>query len=184
MNAAFIKKNRKILIIAGLCLCIVAGTVGGMFAYLTDRTDPLPNEFVPAKVNCAVEGDALNGVVEKAKVRNTGNIDAYIRAAVVVTFVAEDGKVLATKPIEGTDYTVTWGASDWQKGADGYWYYRKAVAPDALTSVLIESATAVKVPSGYRLNIQVFATAIQSNPVQAVQEAWGVTVSGGDMIPG
>lgn len=184
MNTAFFKKNRKVLLVASLCLCLVAGTVGGLFAFLTDNTDTLPNEFVPAKVTCAVEAENQNGATKDAKVRNTGDIDAYIRAGVVVTFVAEDGKVLATKPKEDTDYTITWGNGNWQQGSDGYWYYKKAVAPGALTTALIESAASVKTPSGYRLNIQIFATAIQSTPDNAVKDAWGVTVSGGELIPG
>lgn len=177
------KNNRKIVGIALLCLCIVALFVGGVIAYLTARTEPVTNEFVPAKVSCVVEEVFENGVKNDVKIRNTGNVDAYIRVSVVANFVSDNGKVLATAPQEGTDYKIIWTPYGWQKGADGYWYHQKAVAPDDLTSMLIESATAISAPAGYRLNIQILATAIQASPDAAVQEAWGITPVNGELLP-
>ena len=49
--------------------------------------------------------------------------------------------------------------------------------------MLIDSAVAVSAPAGYRLNIQILATAIQSAPDDAVQEAWGITPVNGELIP-
>lgn len=183
MNAGFFKIHRKAAIVAMLCLCAALCIVGGSFAYLIANTDTLSNEFVPATVSCVVEEVFENGVKENVRVRNTGNIDAYIRAAVVVTFVSEDGRVLATPPKEDVDYTVTWGASGWQKGTDGYWYHKKAVAPEALTAPLIETASAISAPDGYRLNIQIIVSAIQSFPEASVKEAWGVNLSNGELVP-
>jgi len=181
MNAV---KNRKLTVfVVLLCLCLVAGAVTGAVAFLTDKTDSLSNEFTPAKVTCAVEERFDNGIKENVTVKNTGNIDSYIRAAVVATFVSDDGKVFATAPKEGTDYTVDWGTDGWQKGSDGFWYYTKAVAPDAATSALIERAVAVAEPDGYSLNLQIFATAFQASPAKAVEEAWDVTVENGNLIP-
>lgn len=183
MKTVFSKINRKTLIIAILCLCVVACTVGGVFAFLTDNTNTLSNEFVPANVTCIVEEKFDNGVKENVTVRNTGNINAYIRAAVVVTFVAEDGKVFSAMPKENVDYAITWGESDWQKSSDGYWYYKKSIAPESSTASLIKTASAISAPDGYKLNIQIFASAIQSTPATAVEEAWGVTISNGELIP-
>lgn len=180
-TGAFAKK-RKTATVMILWLCIAVCIVGGTFAYLIANTETLSNQFVPAKVSCTVEEVFENGVKEDVRIKNTGNIDAYIRAAVVVTFVSDDGKVLAKTPEEGVDYTVTWSASDWQKGSDGYWYHKKAVAPEDTTAVLIETATVISAPNGYRLNIQIFATAIQSQPETSVQEAWGVDVVSGELI--
>lgn len=183
MHTGAFRKNRIAVIIVALCLCIVAGAAGGTYAYLTANTDTLSNTLVPAKVSCTVEEDFANGVKENVCVRNTGNIDAYIRAVVVTTFVSENGKVLATAPRENVDYTVAWAASGWTKGTDGYWYYTKAIAPDGLTEPLIETATVITAPDGYRLNMQIIATAIQSNPATAVEAAWNVTVSNGEIVP-
>lgn len=177
------KKKPNAALIAVLCLCILVGTVGGTYAYLTATAAPASNEFIPAKVSCMVEEDFADGVKSNVKVQNTGNIDAYIRATVVATFVGDDGKVLATAPIEGVNYTVDWAADGWTKSTDGYWYHVKPVKPNDTTGCLINSAQAVSSPSGYRLNLQILATGIQSAPDSAVQDAWGVTVSNGELLP-
>lgn len=177
------KKKVNVAVIAVLFLCIIAGTVGGAYAYLTAKTDPISNEFVPAKVSCLVEEDFAEGVKSNVKVRNTGNIDAYIRAVVVATFVSEDGKVLATAPKESVDYFIQWGDDGWIKGQDGYWYHTKPVKPEETTVPLIESAYELSVPDGYRLHLQILATGVQSDPTIAVQEAWGVSVNNGEIIP-
>lgn len=177
------KKKVNVAVIAVLFLCIIAGTVGGVYAYLTAKTDPISNEFVPAKVSCLVEEDFAEGVKSNVKVRNTGNIDAYIRAVVVATFISEDGKVLATAPKESVDYFIQWGTDGWTQGQDGYWYHTKPVKPEETTVLLIESAYELSVPDGYRLHLQILATGVQSDPAIAVQEAWGVTVSNGVIIP-
>ena len=183
MAAKMHKKNRNIVLIVTLCLCIVGCAVDSVYAYLKANTDTLTNEFAPAKVSCLVEETFLDGIKSDVKVRNTGNIDAYIRVAVVATFETADGKVLAAAPKENVDYAVTWGASGWTKGADGYWYYTGAVAPDALTEPLIETASAISVPDGYQLNIQIVAAAIQSAPETVAETAWDVTVTDGKLLP-
>ena len=177
------KKKVNVAVIAVLFLCIIAGTVGGVYAYLTAKTDPISNEFIPAKVSCLVEEDFAEGVKSNVKVRNTGNIDAYIRAVVVATFVSEDGKVLATAPKESVDYFIQWGDDGWIKGQDGYWYHTKPVKPEETTVLLIESAYELSVPDGYRLHLQILATGVQSDPAIAVQEAWGVSVNNGELLP-
>ena len=93
------KQAVAMAVIASLVLlaaCVVVGSV----AYLVSRPDSLANDFIPAKVTCAVEEQFADGVKSDVKIRNTGNVDAYIRAAVVATFRSADGKVLATAPCE------------------------------------------------------------------------------------
>lgn len=178
-----ISKKAKLVAIIAACLCLTFCAVGVVQAYLSSRTEPVTNTFVPAKVSCVVEETFQDGIKRNVKVRNTGNVDAYVRAVVVATFVSDDGKVLATAPKEGIDYTVTWGNAGWLKGSDGYWYYDFALAPDAITTNLIESASAISVPNGYRLNLQIIASAVQSDPVRAVIDAWGITPTDGKLIP-
>lgn len=183
MRARTRRKIVKTAFVVSLCLCLLSGTIGGVYAYLTAKTDPVSNEFVPAKISCLVEEDFTDGVKSNVKVRNTGNIDAYIRATVVATFVSEDGKVLATAPVENEHYTITWNTAGWTKGTDGFWYHTKPVMPEETTATLIESAQMITAPSGYKLHLQILATGIQSAPDHAVQEAWGVRVDNGQIVP-
>ena len=97
--------------------------------------------------------------------------------------VSEDGKVLATAPKESVDYFIQWGDDGWIKGQDGYWYHTKPVKPEETTVLLIESAYELSVPDGYRLHLQILATGVQSDPAIAVQEAWGVSVNNGELLP-
>lgn len=183
MKAELKKFNKRVVTIVVLCLCILLCAVGGVFAYLTDKTDPLENTFVPTKVTCLVDETFEGGVKSNVKVRNTGDVNAYIRAAVIATFVSNDGKVYSKAPIEGVDYTIVWSNDKWQKGSDGFWYYSDSVKPSAFTANLIETATENVTPEGYNLNLQIIATAIQSDPDAAVQSAWGITPISGKIKP-
>lgn len=174
--------NKKAILVACVCLLLAIGSVGGVYALLTAQTAPVANEFVPAKVSCSVEEEFSEGVKSNVTVRNTGNVDAYIRATVIATFVSDDGHVLATAPVEDVDYRVLWGENGWLKSRDGFWYYAKPVAAGEVTAPLIDMAYEVTVPLGYRLHIQILATAIQSAPDRAVQEAWGVGVTNGELV--
>ncbi|MBP3321371.1 MAG: hypothetical protein J6M12_03365 [Clostridia bacterium] len=184
MSVFFKKLNKKAVLTVALCLLISVAAVSGVWAYLVSKTDTKTNTFIPGSVTCAVEEDFQNGVKSDVKIRNTGNVNAYIRVAVVATFVSDEGKVHATAPVEGTDYTVIWASDSWKKGTDGFWYHSSDVAPDALTSTLIKEATALaQPPDGFRLNLQIVASAVQSDPPAAVNEAWGITPLNGKILP-
>jgi hypothetical protein len=177
------QSNIKGAMLLVLCLCLVFGGIGGVWAYLTASTQTLTNRFQPAQVSCEVEESFHNGVKSDVKIRNTGNVDAYVRAVVVATFVDNEGKVLSTAPKEGVDYAVTWEEGGWAKGSDGFWYCTDPVAPGNATAILIRSATAIAVPDGYRLHLQIVSSAIQSDPADAVREAWGITPTNDRLLP-
>jgi len=184
--------NRKSILITSVAL-LLAVAVGVSLAYIFTETDPVENKFNPSKVSCAVveEGVApVTGAIvgnvetkENVKIQNTGDTDAYIRVAVVVNWMSEDGtRVWATKPVKDTDYTISYNLDDgWIYGGDGYYYYTQPVAKSALTDILIESATqlAANGPVGtdntqYYLSIEIVASAIQFNGMGAnsALEAW------------
>ena len=157
----------------------VIGIAGGTTAaYLLDETTPLQNSFDPVFVECEVEEVFDKTTKSNVTIKNTGEIDAYIRAVFVVTWVASDGSIYSTAPARGVDYELVLGASGWEVGSDGFYYYTSAVAPGASTSTLIDSLTVVSQtpPEGHKLSVHVAATAIQSTPAAAVENAWGVTV--------
>ena len=63
----------------------------------------------------------------------------------------------------------------WSKGNDGYYYFNKSVAKDELTSVLIKECKALVKKEGYHLQVSILAESVQSNPADAVKDAWGIT---------
>lgn len=177
------KIGKRGLLLVLLAFLLVVG-IGSTIAYIALKTPKITNEFVPAKVTCLVEEEFTNGVKSNVCVRNTGNVSAYMRAAIVVNWVNDnDGTVLSNVPVEGTDYSLTLNNQGWEKGKDGYYYYVNPVEVGLTTSVLITEAEELKSPDGYSLSIHVLASAIQSEPSKAVEQSWNVKVSNGIMLP-
>ena len=189
--------NRKSVLITSIALLLLVA-VGTTLAFVFTNTDPVENTFNPSKVSCAVVengGKPVTGAIvntgdskDNVQIQNTGDTDAYIRVAVVVNWMSEDGKVWATKPVAGTNYSITYATdTGWIKGSDGYWYYTKPVPPtdgSDLTGILITEATQLTAaPKGtdntqYYLSIEIVASAIQAKPTSVVTSQWGVTVDG------
>ena len=175
---------KRSLVLVVSVLALVLAVAGGTLAWLTANSGPVTNTFTPAKVTCEVKED-FNGTTKKdVQIKNTSNIDAYIRAYVVVTWKNAQGNVYG-KPVEETDYTISYDLSHgWVQGNDGYYYYTSPVtANGGLTGVLISNCqlnSGVTPPAdGYSLSVEIIAEAIQSVPAKAVGEAWGVTIANG-----
>ena len=175
-----LKGKRRMVAALALALILIC-TVGGTLAYVFTHSGPVENKFTPSKVTTAVVENGKEytnnsvSVTEKkdVKIKNTGDTAAYIRAAIVVTWKKADGTVYAMKPQAG-DYNIAMG-SNWTKSGE-YYYYNGTVAPDKMTSALINSCTPVagKAPEGYSLSVEIVASGIQSTGMGAtsVQDAW------------
>lgn len=171
-------KNKKMWIYIATAVILLFATVFTTYAYLISKTNTKVNEFVPSKVSCEVVESFDGNIKTDVTVKNTGNVNAYIRATVVVNWVDENdpSRVLAKEPIRDTDYSLVFGSSEWVKGKDGFWYYKAPIVPSGVTNNLIERAEVIgTAPNGYKLSVQVLATAIQADPVEVVVEQWGVT---------
>ena len=173
---------KRSLVLVVSVLALVLAVAGGTLAWLSANTTPVTNTFTPAQVSCEVV-ENFDGTTKKdVQIKNTSNIDAYIRAYVVVTWKNAQGNVYGKLPVKDTDYTMTMpGDNKWFKSGD-YWYYTESVAADGgLTDVLISSCQleeGVTPPTeGYSLSVEIIAEAIQSQPDSAVQQAWGVVPS-------
>ena len=184
MTAKHLRPHKKATAIIIAIALLIAFAVGGTTAYIVSISERHENVFTPAKVSCLVEETFENGVKSDVSVKNTGNVDAFIRAALVATWVSEEGKILSSAPIEGTDFSVVLGSGSWIKGSDGFYYYKTAVEPDSSTQILFTSVTTVtEPPEGYKLSVQILASAIQSNPEKVVEEAWNVIVKDSNIAP-
>lgn len=173
-------KKRISVILAAILL--VTAAVGTTVAFLVDKTPSVENAFYPTVVTCQVleSFDAGANVKQNVSVQNTGDVFAYIRTAVVVTWVSKtSGSTYGGAPLAGTDYTVTMGPDGWVRGTDGFYYCTAPVAAGDKTPTLLETVAPVegRAPEGYVLSVQIVASAIQAEPAQAVLAAWsGVTV--------
>ena len=172
------KLNRKkgILLLAAAMLILVCG-VGGTLAYLATQTAQVQNTFEPAYVTSSViEKDWKDGSLVKSNVtiKNTGNVSAYIRAAIVVTWKDANGHTMPQVP--GTDdYTLSINTDGWEKDNDGYYYCKQPVASNTESAVLITECKPTKsYDDGRTLCVEVIGSAIQSEGMGAnrAQEAF------------
>ena len=163
--------GRQVLLLAALVV-IAMGVVGGTVAYLVTKTDPVVNTFTPGEVSCKIDETFDGTTKSNVYVTNTGNTNAYIRAAIIVTWKDAAGNIAATVPAKGTDYTLELNETDWVEH-DGYYYYKGSVAPNAQTEKLIKTCTDLRSNGDYTLCVEILADAIQSSPDSAVTQAWG-----------
>lgn len=187
-------KKRLTVLLVSLSLILVVG-VGVTLAYVFASTGNVVNTFTPSHVSCAVVEMNNNsqettqvsaGKVEnltskqEVQIKNTGDTEAYIRAAIIVTWKKADGTVYAKSPVENVDYIMQLNLTPdgWVLGADGYYYYTKPVAAGATTGMLISSATAGTDLDGYYISIEIVASAIQSNLGNDAQSAWAEAAKG------
>lgn len=174
--------KRSLVLVVSL-LALLLAVAGGTLAWLTAQ-DSVSNTFTPAHVTCNVEETFQDGTKSDVSIKNTSDIPVYIRASIVVTWKDSSGNVYGQLPVAGTDYTMTMANDSKWVPNGGYYYYTSPVAVGDTTGTLINkcvvSATAEK-PNGYDLSVEIIAEAIQSQPDRAVQQAWGVTISGGNV---
>lgn len=168
-NRACLLKPPMLLIVL---LLLAIGTAGGTLAFLTTRTTPVVNTFTPGEVSCRIVENVTDGIKSSVKVKNAGNIDAYIRVAVVANTVDAEGNI--TGAADDDILRNALAASGWTKGADGYYYHNGVVAPNALTTELLSNPINL---SGVQVTI--LASAIQSIPDDAVKGAWHMSYDNG-----
>jgi len=172
------RKPAVLLVSLLLILCVA---LGGTLALLVAQSGEVKNIFTPSKVTIRVDEDIESGVKKEVKIENTGDIEAYIRATVLVTWQDEKGNVYgAAQPVEGTDYEISWTKDGWKKSsADGFYYYTLPVAAGGFTGELFTNCEPIdgRTPTGYSLAVEILGTAIQSDPASVVAEEWKSGVS-------
>ena len=160
-----------VLLIAVLLL--VSTAVGSTAAFLVTKTEPVEEAFAYAQVSCQV--------TDTMGVKNTGTAQAYIRASYAVNWRDGEGHIAAAAPEGYSSGLEENPQGAWTEGEDGYFYYPYPVDPgDEAPSLLTCSVSRPEDPE-YTLSVEVVAEAIQSNPAEAAEDAWGVTVSDGKL---
>lgn len=151
---------------------LLALAISGTVAWLTTKGAPITNTFNPSKVACEVT-ESFNGTVKSSvNVKNTGDIDAYIRVKLVTYRTNEWGQ-----HIGGTAELPEFTPGAGWVAYNGYYYYTKPVAPNAQPEKALIDSIELKASyddaDGGKQAIDVMAEAIQSVPEAAVKAAWG-----------
>lgn len=181
MNNGRTPKARKTATLLVAIVLLIGVAVGSTVAYLIASTDRIENKFEYAKTDVTVEEDFDRTTKQNVTVKNNSNIPVYIRATYIVSWVDADGNIVTSVP---DGYSITKEENPggkWIKGADGYFYYPTPVQPGESTAGSLLTCT-VTYPANreYTLNVEILATAIQSEPKDAVEAAWPVTVNDAD----
>lgn len=176
-------KRRKFPLLFLAFLLIAVLTIGGSLAYLLTQTKGLVNTFTPSQVSCKVTEDFDGTTKKNVNVTNTGDTEAYIRVKLVSYRVNEGGQHIGgLAPIP----TFTPGGN-WVNHGE-YYYYTLPVAPGKMPANPLIDDTGIKLASyndadGGKQVIEVMAEAIQSGPVKAVGESWGVSIAENSVTP-
>lgn len=178
------KRSVKPFLIA-FCVCILAcAAVSGSLAWLISAPGPVVNEFIPGEVTIQVDETFDGTTKQNVRIKNTGNVPAYIRVALVPAWVDDEGNI-AAKPASlklNDDCNIAWGKdgsgyeADWFIGSDGFYYCKTVIEPGASTPILIKSCTVKDGEHKYDFELQVIASAVQSLPTSTVGEVWPVVV--------
>ena len=174
--------SRKVIVLAIAVVLLLSATVTGTLMYLVSKTTAVTNTFEPATVTCEVQ-ENFDGTVKKdVTVKNTSNIDAYLRVKLVTYRVNADGE-----RIGGTAAIPSFTPGEGWFEKDGFYYYKNPVAPDAtpVTDLIgKDGITLVEYndADGGKQVIEVIAEAIQSVPTSVVKEYWNVTVDANGVI--
>ncbi len=178
------RKNRLLVIFIAVLTTLAA--VGGVMAYMFKKSNEIKN-ILDAPV---VEGqvletfDAATGMKSSIRLKNTGNIDAYLRLKLVSYWTDDDGHVLGV-PSEMP--AVSFDSASWVAGSGDTYYHKNAVAPASQTSEFLSSSMTLtsksvtidgETKTAHQV-VVVLLEALQAQPAGAAQDAWGVTVSDG-----
>lgn len=161
-------------------LLILAISLGGTLAYLSVKTNPADNTFMPSHVTCQVTENFDGTTKSNVNVTNTGDTAAYIRVKLVSYRVNDRNQHIggtATVP----EFSL---GTDWVHYGDHYYYTLPVEPGTAPATNLIDSVMlkgSYTDADGGKQVIEVMAEAIQSGPVEAVGKSWGVSISQGSI---
>lgn len=178
--------KRRIHLKRVLCFLIIPIlllSVSITLAFMFKSSEEAVNVFIPAKVTCEVK-EQFNGTQKSSiTIQNTGNTAAYLRLHLISYWVDADGNIVGK---ESEMPAVSYNNAYWLKGEGHIYYYALPVAAGDTTSQNLLTAPIALCEDSYLGEtvyqvVEVFAEGIQSEPPNAVQEAWGVTVKGGNL---
>lgn len=186
---------KKRMLTAALALCCLAVLATGTLAYFTAEETAQNVITMGALKMDLVELDEKDEpwedvenivpgmeVTKKAYVENNGSVDFYTRVKITKTFVPAQGEELDT-------YLVRLDINEkyWELGNDGFYYYKKPVAPGEETKPLFTTVTFSTEMGNEYQNVKVIidldAQAVQSrnNGERALEATgWPETDEGGE----
>ena len=180
---------KKRMLTAALALCCLAVLATGTLAYFTAE-ETAQNVITMGSLKMELvelneEGKPWTNVenivpgmevTKKAYVENNGSVDFYTRVKITKSFVPAQGDELPK--LDTCLVELDLNEKYWERGEDGFYYYREPVAPDEETEPLFTKVTFSTDMGNEYQNVQVIidleAQAVQSrNNGERALEATG-----------
>lgn len=168
--------KKAIVLLLSLSLLVTAA-LSTTLAYLVSNPVSVVNSFTPARVDSSVVETISGTSKNDVKIQNNGDIPAYIRAKVVLTWQKTENGETYILPAGNGDYSINWKKTNWTDGKDGFYYYNQQVPAGETTDVLFTECSPVanKAPEGYSFCVEIICDAIQAEPANVVTDVWGFT---------
>lgn len=163
--------KKSLSLLAALAL-ILALAVSGTVAWL-NSSDNVSNSMVPGNVPIDIDETIDNMAKTSVKIVNKGNIQAYIRVAVVSNQLDDEGNVIPNG--SGPAVPVS---ENWQL-LNGYYYYKGIVEPGASVELLAQNSRV----DFSKAEVNILAQSIQvlggqTSDGSASKDIWGVSFNG------
>lgn len=178
-------KSKRNLIIVLLLFMVVISTISYSLAFLTWSNDPLINLFTKPNVDIEIEEDFDDEIKKDVVIRNDGNVDIYVRVALMPAWVLYDDDGVAEYLGYAVDEVNLTTLNGWIRIGD-YYYYTTPLAPGASTTKLVGSdglmAPINRPHKDANYKVDVISSSIQANPTKAVSDAWNVEVVNNEIV--
>lgn len=159
------RRMRNTLPLLAALVLVLGVAAGGTMAYLTDSVSVEGSRYEAGLVSCQLQDN---------RVRNTGNVDAYVKVVIAQSYLDAEGNVC---PDSDHPVPQVQAGEGWVALGDGFSLCSTSpVAPGQLSAPIptgsyFPAATVAEDGCVAVLNISTFA--IQAQPVDAVADAWG-----------
>ena len=173
--------RKKLIVLTVLVVLLLTCSVSGTLAWLSTKTDPVENVFTPVELDTEISEDFAKNEKTRIAVTNVqadDHIPAYVRVGVSGNWVDKDGKIVT--PWDG-EFEIN--TTDWFKGSDGYYYYKKVLPVGATTEDLLatdETIILTEDANGNTLAVTVIHQSIQTVPSSVVATEWPVVTVNSD----
>lgn len=125
------------------------------------------------RVEVEILEEVTGNVKSNVSFKNKGNCKSWIRAAIVANWYDVDGNIVSSwKENDASSGTFSGlPGSNWEKGSDGFYYYKQLVDPGATTSNLFNSYTK-KTATGRNLQMDIIVQSIIYDKSKTYRSIW------------
>ncbi len=158
---------------AAIILCLMLlGVIVGIKTLFKEEAKESVNTFVGSYVRVETE-EFWGGGERHIRVKNNGNIEAYVRCTPIFTVRDNSGNVRDAILVEEEVLKINYDS--WVR-IGSYYYCRMPVAGGKYTPFVVESCKS-ETDEGYRIDLKMLVSAIDSSDPATVQAQWGISVN-------